>query len=142
MEVTTTDIQSGGASYGKDRLFDLEIGMAVVGPDGQQIGRVTEVAGFGSTQLGTVELHQSDERVTQAQTGTGYFKVKRDDTSDRSARDLCIPFHGIKEVTSEHGVVVNEEMIAELHEAGQRIVLNGPKPTSHRPWWHRLPFGH
>jgi hypothetical protein len=119
-------------TYGKDTLFDLEAGMPVYGPAGAKIGIVTEVAGFGSTHLGPVPPHGVDDRVTQAQTGTGYFKVKREAVEDTGTPDLCIPFHVVQEVTSGHGVILNATFVAELQLAGDPVDAGIPSGTATR----------
>lgn len=138
MEIAVTDVQISRATYGTTDAFDLETGMAVYGLNGQKIGRVAEVAGFGATHLGTAPLEGTDVRVTQAQSGTGYFKVNREDVLGADASDLCVPFHGIQEVTAEHGVVLNGTIISELRDHGDRAAPNPVEtPRTQRGGWYR-----
>lgn len=138
MEPATSDVQTSRAAYAKDDAFDLEAGMAVYGPDGQKIGRVTEVAGFGATRLGTAPSQGTDARVTQAQSGTGYLKVNREEVSGPAASDLCVPFHGIQDVTAEHGVILNGTIISELRpDSGGPGSSRGKVTETQRGRWHR-----
>jgi hypothetical protein len=135
MEVTPSDIQAGNPTYDKETLFDLQAGMPVYGSAGSKIGIVTEVAGFGSTHLGPVPPTGSDDRVTQAQTGTGFFKVKRDGGESIGTPDLCIPFHAIHEVTAERGVIVNGTFDAGLRPAVD--VADQNTPTTRSGGWRK-----
>ena len=97
----------------KLNTFDLEVGMAVYGEDGQAIGNVTEVAGFGSTRLDPAS-DANAARVTQAQTGTGFFKVGRADMGD-----LCVPFNGIKEIVQGQSVTLTAAGLAEAQRRAE-----------------------
>jgi len=118
--------------------FDIEVGMAVHGATGESIGSVTEVAGFGSTRIKhATDLHAAS--VTQAHTGTGYFKV-----SQAGASDMCVPFVGIQDVDPAHGVTLTTAVEAEMrrraivlapeHVAGAREIGRWKLPQSRR--WH------
>lgn len=138
MEVTTPDIGVSNPTYSQDTLFDLEAGMPVYGPTGEKIGIVTEVAGFGSTQLGPVPVTGADDRVTEAQSSTGFFKVKRDTAEGSGMPDLCIPFHAIHEVTSGHGVILNDAFIAGPQSTENPAALhNSTAPTTRSGGWRR-----
>ena len=69
---------------------------------------MTEVAGFGSTRLDDGS-DANVGQVTQAQTGTGYFKVGRP-----GAGDLCVPFHGIKAVVPGRSVTLTSAENAQM----------------------------
>jgi len=138
MEVTTSDIQVSNPSYSQETLFDLEAGMAVYGPAGAKIGIVTEVAGFGSTQLGPVPSDGADDRVTEAQSSTGFFKVTRDAAEGRGTPDLCIPFHAIHEVTSGHGVTLNGTFVAGLQPTENHAARHSSTaPTTRSGGWRK-----
>jgi hypothetical protein len=93
--------------------FDLEVGMTVYGENGEVIGSVTEVSGFGSTHIDDAS-DANAAQVTQAQTGTGFFKVRR-----AGKEDLCVPFHSIKEVVPGHGVTLTAAGIAQMQRTGE-----------------------
>src|SRR4051794_33544109 len=89
--------------------FDIKAGMDVYGTDGQKIGEVTEVAGFGRPQAGDPADGTGNGRPSGAGSGTGYLRVKR--TAAEGAvppADLYIRFRDVQEVTPERGVVVLE----------------------------------
>jgi hypothetical protein len=138
MEAATPPVQSATVNYGNDDVFDLEIGMTVFDPTGQNIGHVIEIAGFGSTHLGAAPLQGPDDRVTQAQTSTGYFKVKRAEVSGAESPDLCIPFHAIRDVTTGHDVVLNSTIKPELSQYSNQTGPSTPKVTmTLRGRWQR-----
>src|SRR5947209_8578946 len=126
METVSVDGPGRKAAYGKDLAFDLEIGMAVYDPNGQKLGTVTAVEGFGANLQGVAPSQGADDRVTQAQSGTGYFKVNREAVLGGGVSDLTIPFRGIQGVTPEHGVTVNGTIIAQLLGQG---ATDGPQPA-------------
>lgn len=107
METTDSNAPARRPVYGKDQAFDVVPGMMVYGPSGEKIGRVTQVEGFGSTRLGAVPLERADERVTQAQSGTGFVKVNQEDILGTGAPDLYVPFRDIQSVTAEHDLILN-----------------------------------
>lgn len=138
MEIPIPDIQTNNFIYGKEHLFDVEVGMPVSTSAGSKLGIVTEVAGFGSTQLGPVPSDGSDSRVTQAQTGTGFLKVKRDAAEGSGTPDLYIPFRVIQEVTGEHGVILNDTFVAELQSTEHPAdVGNGTTPNTRSGGWRK-----
>lgn len=118
--------------------FDVEAGMTVFAVDGEKIGAVREVAGFGSDRVSEVSKQTNSEPVTQARTGTGYFKVDRTGVLGTGAGDLVVPFHGIKEVTSTHDVILNDTVVSELRRRGtlQEAHFGQAKPASQRRKWH------
>ena len=136
----------------EQQAFDIETGMAVYGGNGQIIGTVTEIAGFGSTRIAPA-TGSADARVTQAQSGTGYLKVERPDREN-----LYVPFHGIDEVIPGRGVTLLATMVDELRRGvdtlprqadvtaqpqrrgwtfGQRRRWNLPQPRRWRVWRSR-----
>lgn len=82
--------------------------MAVYGANGQIIGTVIEVAGFGSTCIGSAS-GSTGAQVTQARSGTGYLKVERPGKDD-----LYVPFHGIEAVIPGRGVNLTAAALDEL----------------------------
>ena len=90
------------------QTFDIDTGMAVFGANEQLIGIVAEIAGFGSTRISPAS-GSTGLPVTEAQSGTGYLRVKRGD-----GEDLYVPFHGIQEVVPGHGVTLTPTMGDEL----------------------------
>jgi hypothetical protein len=138
METPDPYIQPVRSSYGKSDAFDLEPGMAVYGPNAQKIGNVTKIAGFGATQSGDPASPGVGERVTQAQSGTGYFHVNRQEVMGAEATDLCVPFHGIQEISPDGGVVLNGAMIAEMRQQADQTAPDiAPVPTTQRGGWRR-----
>ena len=139
MDQQTTETVHRWAAYGKDESFDIEVGMAVIGLEGQPIGTVIEVAGFGSTQLHDRAHRGAPKGVTQAQSGTGYLKVDRTDVvGRRDAPALCVPFHGIEGVTAERTVVLNGTVISELRDQADRTrLVSGALQPTQRGRWHR-----
>jgi hypothetical protein len=119
--------------YGKDIDFDLQTGMVAYGVDGEKIGRVTEVEGFGSVQVVRASSEGIDESVTQAHSGTGYFKVNRQEVLGSGASDLCVPFRGIQAVTAGHGVTLNGTIISEAAPNGHASAATDVQ----RGGWHR-----
>jgi hypothetical protein len=79
--------------------------------------------------------------VTQAQTGTGYFKVKREAVEDTGTPDLCIPFHAVHEVTSGHGAILNATFVSGLQLMGDLAGGSIPTATTTRStrWGKWLP---
>jgi hypothetical protein len=123
----------------EQQTFNIETGMAVYDGNGQLIGNVTKIAGFGSTRVD----HATDAgapQVTEAQSGTGYIRVEQ-----AGGKMVFVPFHGIKAVIPGHGVTLTPAMIDEL-----RTRADGPAPESnvtmqtgereehaHQPrWWN------
>ena len=92
----------------EQQTFDIETGMAVYGANGQIIGTVAEIAGFGSTRIDPAP-GSVGAQVTQAQSGTGYLKIERP-----GREDIYVPFHGIDEVIPGHGVNLTATMLDEL----------------------------
>src|SRR5579859_3140598 len=89
--------------------FDIRTGMAVFGADGQKLGTVMDIAGFGSTKIQSVDEHGTSELVTQAKTVGGYFNLDRREVEGiRAAPPLCVPFHGIQDVVPGRGVLLND----------------------------------
>jgi hypothetical protein len=116
--------------------FDIRTGMAVYGSDGQKIGSVADIAGFGAARIPGVSALGVAELVIQAKTGSGYFNVDRKDAPSAATGPLCIPFHGIKDVVPDHGVVLNDTIINELaHRQDPRPVVEATPPTRRRRWW-------
>src|SRR5947209_7697011 len=126
--------------YVTDDLFDVRQGMEVTGPDGTRIGVVKEVAGFGSSQTRD-NLHTGEgDRITQAYSGTGYVRVDRTSQLGPQAKDLIVPFHGVRGVSEERGLELNEAVIAELQgqadaaDASSSVQNDQPKPSGWRRW--------
>src|SRR5947209_9998830 len=90
------------------QAFDIETGMTVYGGNGQVIGIVTEIAGFGSTRIDHATNSEAPQ-VTEAQSGTGYLRVK-----GAGGTTLHLPFHGIESVIPGHGVTLTKAMIDDL----------------------------
>src|SRR5579864_2739629 len=100
--------------------FDIQSGMAVYTVDGEKIGTVTEIAGFGSTKIREDGERGTAGLVTQAKTGSGYFKVDRTEVQGlRAVAPLCVPFHGIRDVVPDHGVMLNDTVIEELRQQAE-----------------------
>jgi hypothetical protein len=140
METEIADVQASAPvpQYGKDIDFDLQTGMVAYGADGEKIGRVTEVEGFGSTQVVRASPEGIDESVTQAHSGTGYFKVNRQEVLGSGATDLCVPFRGIQDVTAGHGVTLNGTIISETAPNGHPAVPGIAEATDLlRSGWRR-----
>lgn len=131
------------AAYGKDQNFDIGVGMAVSSGDGQRIGKVMEIAGFGSTQMYDSALRGTPGGVTQAQSGTGYIKVDRTDVpGNQDESPLFVPFHGIEQVTPEQGVVLNATVILELLDQAERTrPAAAAAPPPQRRGWRRWTKG-
>ena len=106
METKSEDTREIRPVYGKDESFDLQIGMSVFAADGSRVGIVSEVAGFGATDLPGGPGPGEERLVTEAQSGTGYFKVKRSGEPGSQTSELCVPFRGIQAVTAERGVIL------------------------------------
>ena len=143
MERQTAERQDSPMVYGKDETFDVEVGMAVTGPDGHKIGTVAEVAGFGATHVRETAHPETGASVTQAGSGTGYITVdRRDVVGRRDAAPLCVPFHGIAQVTAEQGVVLNGTIITELHDQAASVVHAAAAVSPTSPGrWHRWRVG-
>src|SRR5947209_3936251 len=136
MERQTAASQNTRLTYGQDETFDIEIGMDVYGADGQKIGTVTEVAGFGSTQVQETSHPEAAESVTQARSATGYIIV--DGVLGTNGNRLTVPFHGIATVTAEQGVVLNDTVISKLRAQAERTASIGDAaPPPQRGRWHR-----
>ena len=89
----------------EQQSFDIETGMPVYGGNGEIIGTVTEIAGFGSTRIDSA-LGSTGAPVTQAQSGTGYLKMERPGRDD-----LYVPFHDIEEVIPGRGVTLTATIV-------------------------------
>jgi hypothetical protein len=112
------------AAYGKDRNFDIGVGMAVSSGDGQPTVTVMEMAGFGSTKMYDSAHRGTPGGATQAQSGTGYIKVDRTDVpAKQDESPLYVPFHGTEVVTPEQGLVLNTTDIPELLDQAERTRL-------------------
>lgn len=138
MDRQTSESQHSRAVYGKDQIFDIEVGMAVHGPDGKRIGKVTEVAGFGSTHLPEIVHAETAAIVTQAQSGTGYLKVdRREVVGRRDAAPLCVLFHGVQGVIPGYGVMLNGTIISELRQQAERTApVKVKEMHTQRGRWH------
>jgi hypothetical protein len=125
-------------TYTKTDTFDIETGMAVYGANGEKIGSVTEIGGFGSTRVGLTSMEEGGERITEARTGTGYFKVALD---REGAKGLVVPFHGIQHVTPGHGVTLKDAVITELPHQAEATDPGAAKveETPRRRWTMRWP---
>jgi hypothetical protein len=120
----------------KPETFDIETGMAVYGANGEKIGRVAEIAGFGSTRIAGRPDDGATELVIQAKTGSGYFNVDRREVSGADVGSLCVPFRGIAEVVPDHGVTLNDTIIEELRRQGDpRPIKQMSEPTVRRRRW-------
>lgn len=117
--------------------FDIQTGMAVYAADGQKIGSVMDIVGFGTTKISRAGEHGSGESVIQAKTGSGYFNVDRTEIhSTRSSIPLCVPFRGIQDVVAGHGVTLNSTIIDELrHQADPRPAKTLVPATKRRRLW-------
>lgn len=104
----------------EQQRFDIETGMAVFGANGQIIGAVTEIAGFGSTRI-SPPAGSTVAQVTQAQSGTGYLKVERP-----GRKDVYVPFHGIDEVIPGRGVSLTTAMLDELRHGVDPLPRKAP----------------
>ena len=119
-------------------IFDIRSGMDVHGADGQKIGTVAEVAGFGSSEVADPSEAGSADLVTQAQTGTGYFKMDPiGDVGRREDGAVVVPFNGIANVSLERGVTLNDTVMETLRR--QKEEPRAPEklfePKSERRWW-------
>jgi hypothetical protein len=122
-------------------IFDIETGMDVHAADGQKIGRVAEIAGFGATRIPRIPDQGTGELVIQAKTGSGYFNVDGWNVQGREAARLVVPFRGIHDIAPGRGVTLTATIIEEprqqreLHSTDASI----PKPmvpaTIRRRWW-------
>jgi hypothetical protein len=102
--------------------------MEVTGPGGVRIGVVKEVAGFGSSQTRD-SLHVGEgDRITQAHSGTGFIRVDRTSELGPDAKDLVVPFHGVKGVSEQGGLELNAAVIAELQGQADAADAAGVAP--------------
>ena len=138
METNPEDTREKRPVYGKDESFDLEKGMSVFAADGTKVGTVIEVAGFGATDLRGVSGLGEETLVTQAQSGTGYFKVNHTGEPGSSTTELCVPFRGIQAVTAEGGVILTATILKDL-TAGAEVSVPTPKAKQARKWRRWVP---
>ncbi len=89
--------------YGVNDRFDIEVGMPVFEAGGQEIGLVTDIAGFGSTCVGGTESTD----VIRASASTGHFGVA--ELLGSGPRHLRLRFADIHEVIPGRGVTLTEE---------------------------------
>jgi len=122
--------------------FDLQTGMDVYTADGQKMGSVMDIAGFGSTTVRKSDKHDAGELVIQAKTGTGYFNVGPGDGQGlQAAAPLRVPFYGIEDVVLGHGVTLNGTIIEELRQQRDPLPVKMMiPPTTPRKWWSRRPW--
>lgn len=124
-------------SQPKTECFDIESDMAVYTADGEKIGTVMQIAGFGSTKIRRAGDHGTAELVIQAKTGSGYFNIDRTEVQGiRAAAPLCVPFRGIQDVVPERGVILNDTILDELHhQRDPRPIKAMITPATRRRWW-------
>ncbi|HZT97721.1 MAG TPA: hypothetical protein VFB34_12875 [Chloroflexota bacterium] len=91
-------------SYNLTDTFDIELGMAVFDSEGRKIGTVSNIAGFGSGQVGGGS--RTEASVTRASGGTGHFDVDRSNLPPGKSQPLCLSFSAIDKVVRDHGVVL------------------------------------
>lgn len=117
--------------------FDIQTGMAVYDSNHQKIGSIIEIAGFGGVKVPKPGEEASGKLVVQAKTASGSFYVDRTAVEGvRAATPLCVPFHGIGEVTPGHGVTLNDTIINELHhQMDPRPVEELTPAGKPRRWW-------
>ncbi len=129
--------------YGKGDSLDIRVGMTVRASDGQVLGTVTEVAGFGGTHFQDESRAAGEQSVTQALSGTGFFKIDRMAFDGRrDAPAPTVPFHSVQRVTAEDGVVLNEAALGELRTREQSTTARKveEKQVSKGGWSKRLTF--
>jgi sporulation protein YlmC with PRC-barrel domain len=112
------------AAYNKDQAFDVEPGMQVEDRDGQHLGTVEQVSGFGASRIG-VAPSGFDGRISQAKSGTGYLTV-----TPGAGEPLIVPFGNILSVQDQRVIVQVQQRAA----APRPTVV--PLPAV--PWWRRL----
>lgn len=117
----------------QQQTFDIQTGMPVFGANGESIGTVTAIVGFGSTRIDDA-TDATAKQVTEAQTGTGHFTVE-----GAGNETLYVPFHGIKNVVHGHGVTLTADMIDELRSRAEAPPRQ-PEPTPPPP--SRWNLGH
>lgn len=138
MDASTPAPGSDAAVYRLDQDFDIRIGMEVYDPDGQRIGSVREFAGFGSTQTPRAPDQEIAVVETQAKTGTGYIKVDQEAVLGPGATDLCVPFHGIQQITPEATLILNGAVISELGRQADRAEQTiADQGRARQGGWHR-----
>ena len=129
-------------TYAANDRFDLQTGMTVFDADGQDIGIVTDITGFGSTCVPPVGSSTESEPVIQARTGTGHFGVVRRLASVPD--HLTVRFADIDRVTPGHGVTITR---SGLEFAVRRQTADSPsildtrtrRVRGSRLWPHRGP---
>jgi ribosomal 30S subunit maturation factor RimM len=132
-----TESESGSpeakrAAYDKDQAFDIIEGMTVVGPNGEAIGVIDAVMGFGATRVGETPSGY-DGRVTEARSSTGYITIKGSGGAGGVSGQTVIPF---SEIVSVQAQVVTVKSIP--RSAPARVAPSAPQPNT--PWWRRI-FG-
>lgn len=115
--------------------FDIQTGMSVYGPNGEKIGTIASIAGFGSTRIHGVSEQQADGLATQASSGTGYVCVDQKDILGSEAKDLVIPFNRITEVKPGHGVILHDAVVPSAREGALRGAQPAHAEASEKPWW-------
>jgi hypothetical protein len=124
MAAQTADDKLKREAYGKDETFNIQVGMAVHNSDGQLLGTIAEVAGFGATHIHDASRKEGAQEVTQTQSATGFIKIdRRAVVGERDVPSLTVPFHGVQTITPEHGVVLNDTVLAELRALEQRSTM-------------------
>lgn len=113
--------------------FDVRAGMDVYDTRGTKIGTVVEVAGFGNTRIEEAGAMDSDGSVTQARSGTGFIKVKRE--TGGFTPDV-VPFSRIESVVSGDRVVLLDQLAAQPSAMPRGI--NVATTAGRSPWFRRF----
>jgi hypothetical protein len=123
-------------------VFDIESGMVVFASDGEKIGTVMNIAGFGSTKIRRAGAAETVELVTEAKSGGGYFNVDRRGVQGvPDVAPLCVPFHGIQEVVAGRGVILNDTIIEQLQrQRDPRPAKVMIEPAVRRRWFPKWLF--
>jgi sporulation protein YlmC with PRC-barrel domain len=115
--------------------FDIQTGMSVYGPNGEKIGTIASIAGFGSTRIHEVSEQQADGLATQASSGTGYVRVDQKEILGSQAEDLVVPFNRITEVKPGHGVILHDAVVPAVQGDPSKRVEPAHAEAGEKPWW-------
>ncbi len=114
--------------------FDIQVGMDVYNSDGEKIGTISQVAGFGATRIHEVSAHQADGLATEAGSGTGFLKVDRTSVAGPGSGELVVPFSRIRDLKAGYGVTLIDAAIA---EAGLPKARAPHVEETKGRWWRR-----
>src|SRR5947209_20496438 len=96
--------------------FDIQSGMDVYTTNGEKVGSVMDIAGFGTTMIRRAGAPETAELVIEAKSGGGYFNVDRRAVQGvRDVAPLCVPFRGVQEVVAGRGVILDDTLIDTPH---------------------------